>query len=79
MADEGITVGTPAVTQELYDRLNLFEQFTAAAYCLNNNDSPGNKLTCAGGACPLVEQSTTVTLTEFQEYVYLLEISIFPP
>ncbi|KAL9619142.1 MAG: hypothetical protein Q9160_006231 [Pyrenula sp. 1 TL-2023] len=55
-----------AIAQPLFDQLNLFEQFSAAAYCPGNNDSPNSKLTCAAGNCPLVEAADTETLAEFQ-------------
>ncbi len=49
-------------------QLNLWEQYAAAAYCVTNNDSPGTKVTCAAGNCPLVEAATTTTLIEFQKW-----------
>ena len=47
--------------------LNLYEQYAAAAYCVQNNDSPGNKVSCKAGNCPLVEAANTETITEFQK------------
>ncbi|KZF24362.1 alpha/beta-hydrolase [Xylona heveae TC161] len=57
---------TRSISQDLFNKFNLFEQYAAAAYCANNNNSPGNKVTCPPGNCPLVEASNTVTSLEFQ-------------
>ncbi|KAF7508723.1 hypothetical protein GJ744_008970 [Endocarpon pusillum] len=54
------------VSADVLGRLNLWEQYAAAAYCVANNNSPGTKVTCAAGNCPLVEAATTTTLIEFQ-------------
>ena len=56
-----------AISQSLYDQLSFFEQYAAAAYCSNNNDSPNTKVTCSPGNCPEVEAADTDTLTEFQK------------
>ncbi|KAF2840229.1 alpha/beta-hydrolase [Patellaria atrata CBS 101060] len=42
------------------------EQYAAAGYCPGNNNSPGTKLTCTSGVCPLVEAANTNTVIEFQ-------------
>ncbi|KAI9814195.1 MAG: hypothetical protein M1827_003361 [Pycnora praestabilis] len=56
-----------AISTALLAEFNLFEQYAAAAYCPNNNNSPGTKLTCpTSNNCPLVEAATTVTTDEFQ-------------
>ncbi|KAI9719240.1 MAG: hypothetical protein M1812_003570 [Candelaria pacifica] len=55
-----------AISADLFARFNLAEQYAAAAYCPSNNNSPGNKLTCSSGNCPLVEAANTITSTEFQ-------------
>lgn len=54
------------VSTGVLSQLSLYEQYAAAAYCVNNNNSPGNKVTCAAGNCPTVEAATTVTSLEFQ-------------
>lgn len=54
------------VSADVLGQLNLWEQYAAAAYCVTNNDSPGTKVTCAAGNCPLVEAASTTTLIEFQ-------------
>lgn len=54
------------VPADVLSQLNLWQQYSAAAYCVVNNDSPGDKVSCAAGNCPLVEAATTVTSIEFQ-------------
>jgi Lipase (class 3)/Lipase 3 N-terminal region len=51
-----------------FGNFNLFEQYSAAAYCANNFDSSGTTgatVTCPAGNCPLVQAATTFMLTEF--------------
>ncbi|KAJ4371421.1 hypothetical protein N0V83_004638 [Neocucurbitaria cava] len=55
-----------AVSASTLDQLQLFSQYSAAAYCLVNNDSPNTKITCPQGNCARVEQANTSTLTEFE-------------
>ncbi|ORY17424.1 Alpha/Beta hydrolase protein [Clohesyomyces aquaticus] len=55
-----------AVTTDLLSTFQLMEQYSAAAYCPNNNNSPGNKVTCSVGNCPQVQAAKTTTVTEFQ-------------
>jgi Lipase 3 N-terminal region len=55
------------VSAGVLSQLNLWEQYAAAAYCVSNNNSPGNKVSCAAGNCPLVEAATTTTTIEFQK------------
>ena len=43
-----------AVSADVLDRLQFFSQYSAAAYCTSNNDSPNNKITCSEGNCPRV-------------------------
>lgn len=57
-----------AVSAALLARLNLFEQYSAAAYCANNNDSPaGTPITCSVGNCPLVQAARATAIYEFQK------------
>lgn len=60
-----------AISESDYSNLNLFEQFSAAAYCPNNNNdvAGGTKLSCPTGNCPLVDSSDVTTVYEFQKYV----------
>jgi hypothetical protein len=43
-------------------------QFAGAAYCFNNVNGRGKKLSCVagGGACPAVESAATNITTSFQ-------------
>lgn len=63
------TLESRAVSADVYSNLQLFEQFTAAAYCSTNNNSTGNKLTCSNNLCPRVEGADTKTVLEFQKCV----------
>lgn len=56
-----------AVASNVLDQLQFFSQYSAAAYCLVNNDSPGTKITCPQGNCARVEAADTKTLIEFQK------------
>jgi len=55
------------VSAGVLSQLNLWEQYSAAAYCVSNNNSPGDKVSCTAGNCPLVEQATTTTSIEFEK------------
>ncbi|KAE8153798.1 Alpha/Beta hydrolase protein [Aspergillus avenaceus] len=55
------------VSSEVLDNLNLFAQYSAAAYCLENLNSTGTAVSCSVGNCPLVEAASTKTLDEFNE------------
>ena len=56
-----------AVTAEVFDRLSFFEQYAAAAYCPENNNSTDTKITCSEQNCGNVEAADTVTLAEFEK------------
>ncbi|KAL2220444.1 putative extracellular lipase, partial [Thermoascus aurantiacus ATCC 26904] len=58
------------VSAELLQQFNLFEQYAAAAYCEENFNSTGTKLTCSAGNCPLVEAADTKTIDEFTDSSY---------
>jgi hypothetical protein len=47
------------VSADVLDRLQFFSQYSAAAYCLSNNNSPNTKITCSEGNCPRVEAAGT--------------------
>lgn len=53
------------VSADVLDQFNLFAEYSAAAYCTSNINSPGDKLTCRAGNCPEVEKADTETLNEF--------------
>ncbi|KAF1930166.1 alpha/beta-hydrolase [Didymella exigua CBS 183.55] len=55
-----------AVSANILDQLQFFSQYSAAAYCLGNNNSPNTKVTCPQGNCARVEAANTNTLTEFE-------------
>ncbi|KAF2853221.1 alpha/beta-hydrolase [Plenodomus tracheiphilus IPT5] len=58
-----------AVSANVLDQLQFFAQYSAAAYCLGNNNSPNTKLSCPQGNCARVEQANTNTLTEFENSI----------
>ena len=54
------------VSQGILNDLRLYAQYSTAAYCPGNNDSPGNRITCPNGDCPEVEAVNAKTMIEFQ-------------
>ncbi|PWY72723.1 triacylglycerol lipase A [Aspergillus eucalypticola CBS 122712] len=54
-----------SVSTSTLDELQLFAQWSAAAYCSNNIDSDDSNLTCTANACPSVEEASTKMLLEF--------------
>jgi hypothetical protein len=58
-----------AISSDLLTQLQFFSQYSAAAYCLSNNNSPNTKISCAQGNCPLVEAADTNTITEFENSI----------
>lgn len=55
------------ITTSLLDDMNLFAQYSAAAYCSANLDGVGSALECSVGNCPLVEAASTKILYDFNE------------
>jgi Lipase 3 N-terminal region len=56
---------TEVVTQDLYNILSLYQQYAAAAYCVQNFDATyrQTELACPSGNCPDVESAdTNITL-----------------
>lgn len=45
-------------------------QYASAAYCPSNTNSPGNRIQCGSGNCPLVEQASSTTVLEYSKYVF---------
>jgi hypothetical protein len=43
------------------------KQYADAAYCQENNNSPGDKVSCHFNNCPLVQAANTTTLAEFEK------------
>ncbi|KAL5118906.1 hypothetical protein ACEQ8H_003229 [Pleosporales sp. CAS-2024a] len=64
-----VELDSRAVSTTVYDKLLFYSQYSAAAYCLANNDSPNTKVTCAQGNCPLVEAANTTTVSEFENSI----------
>ncbi|KAL1984371.1 hypothetical protein VTN96DRAFT_9232 [Rasamsonia emersonii] len=61
-----VELGRRDVSQDLFDQLNLFEQYSAAAYCSANNEaSAGTAISCSAGNCPLVQQAGATILYSF--------------
>ncbi|KAB2579469.1 Lipase class 3 [Lasiodiplodia theobromae] len=56
-----------AVSADLLAKFNLFEQYSAASYCAQNNNSTGTEVSCEAGNCPLVDAATTNTVVEFED------------
>ena len=76
------------VSSDQLGLLELFAQYSAAAYCYSNcHDTSGTKeVTCASenGICPLVEAAQIQILTPFSKYVDTLRLiadmlTLFPP
>ncbi|KAF7677243.1 hypothetical protein GT037_005455, partial [Alternaria burnsii] len=57
------------VSPDVLSRFQLMEQYAAAAYCPENNNSPGTQLSCHVGNCPRVDAADTTTALEFEKYV----------
>lgn len=58
---------TTAISQELFDTFTLMEQYAAAAYCQDNNNSTDTKLVCESSSCSLVKAANTTSVSEFQK------------
>jgi len=53
------------VTSPEFANFQLFAQYSAAAYCPNDNNSTGSAITCADDVCPLVEAAGATSVVEF--------------
>ncbi|KAL5360744.1 Alpha/Beta hydrolase protein [Aspergillus floccosus] len=53
------------VSTAVLQRLNLFAEYSAAAYCTGNLNTTGTKVVCPSGNCPQVEAADTTSLKEF--------------
>jgi hypothetical protein len=67
LINEKKTVDGHGIDNDLFNKFNLFEQYSAAAYCPLNFNSSNSKITCAAGNCPLVEAADTNTQVEFAQ------------
>ncbi|KAF2099514.1 alpha/beta-hydrolase [Rhizodiscina lignyota] len=50
----------------MFNSLNLYEQYSAAAYCPNNNDASNTQITCPAKNCPLVQSAKAMSTDEFE-------------
>lgn len=57
------------ISEELLAKFNLYAGYAAAAYCADNNDSPGTQVTCPCGNCELVEAANATTISEFENTI----------
>jgi predicted lipase len=63
---DGATVKATSISKALLSDFQLYAQFCAAAYCKENNNRPGTKITCHTGNCPMVQNANVVSTMEFQ-------------
>ncbi|KAJ9419482.1 hypothetical protein FOXG_07142 [Fusarium oxysporum f. sp. lycopersici 4287] len=54
------------VNPDMLSMFHLMKQYADAAYCQENNNSPGDKVSCHFNNCPLVQAANTTTLAEFE-------------
>jgi hypothetical protein len=59
------------IQPELLRQLKLMEQYASAAYCPMNVNSPGDRITCGSGNCPLVQKAGAESVDEFSRCVSL--------
>ncbi|RAL11160.1 lipase family protein [Aspergillus homomorphus CBS 101889] len=55
------------VSTTVRTQLDLFAQYSAAAYCSTNLDSPNTSVTCTNGLCPLLTAAKAESLSEFED------------
>ncbi|EEA26597.1 hypothetical protein TMatcc_005126 [Talaromyces marneffei ATCC 18224] len=55
------------ISTSVFDNLNLFAQYSAAAYCAPNINTTGTALACSVGNCPAVESADTTILYGFND------------
>ncbi|MCJ1321499.1 hypothetical protein MMC15_006844 [Xylographa vitiligo] len=55
------------IPEKLFQDFRLMAEYSAAAYCPSNNDSPGTQVTCPTSNCPLVEAADATTMMEFED------------
>jgi|ERR1700691_2345724 len=54
------------VPQGDFDTLNLYAQYSTAAYCSANfAATPGTNVTCPGGSCPMILSGNTEIIDSF--------------
>ena len=61
---------TDGITEELLQKFRLMAQYSAAAYCVGNNNGAGELITCPSGNCPLVEAAKAHGAFEFRDTLW---------
>lgn len=59
--------GVRGIPIDLFQMFQLMAQYSAAAYCFNNNNSPDDLIACRTANCPLVEAAGARSVAEFQD------------
>ena len=59
------------IDSNILSQFELMGQYSTAAYCSNNFNSPGDQLECPGGTCPRVHDADSSTTVEYSRYVNL--------
>lgn len=58
------------ITEDLLHQFNLMAQYSAASYCLGNNNGTGAPITCPTRNCPLVEVAGALGVFEFENTLF---------
>jgi hypothetical protein len=67
--DPDADVSLVAISQDLLNEFSFFEQYSAAAYCPENNVATSDaNITCDADNCPLVQSAGAESILEFQKY-----------
>ncbi|KAL6712673.1 hypothetical protein ACN47E_000550 [Coniothyrium glycines] len=53
------------IASDLLTKFKLMEQYASAAYCSNNGDSVGDRISCASGNCPDVQNADSSSVAEY--------------
>lgn len=54
------------ISKDLFGQFQLMAQYSAAAYCSGNNNSPDTPITCPAQTCPLLEAAGVRSVDEFE-------------
>ncbi|KAF2643139.1 alpha/beta-hydrolase [Massarina eburnea CBS 473.64] len=60
-----VPIGKRSIDDKLFTNLQLMEQYASAAYCRNNQNSPGDKVSCNSGTCDLVQKANVTSVIEY--------------
>lgn len=55
-----------SIDDAFFADLKYYAQYSAAAYCPNNSDSPFTSITCSTGNCPDVQAADATSVLEFR-------------